>query len=55
MLMIILQSVNYNLHSKLYLREFYVNQSFSTLKLYSSNKLFLRSQIVVYCIIHCLH
>lgn len=51
MLMIILPSVNYNLHPKqLYLREFYVNHSFTTLKLYLSNKLFLQLQMVVYCV-----
>lgn len=56
MLMIILPSVNYNLHSKqLYLREFYVNHSFTTLKLYLSNKLFLQLQMVVYCVNYCLH
>lgn len=46
-----LTSVNYNLHSKqLYIRESYVNHSFTTLKSYLSNKLFLQSQMVVYCV-----
>lgn len=51
-----LTSVNYNLHSKqLYIRDSYVNHSFTTLKSYLSNELFLQSQMVVFCVNYSLN